>query len=129
MAKQGRNAKRAIVLAAALALLLVSGECLAAGKTKRKSGESSSAGSSAPASVLSADKEAEYRALDLDGDGSVSLAEAAGNEKVVRGFDRADRNRDGQLSRAEFARLGQKSKPRHGPRGLARAGTQPASRP
>jgi hypothetical protein len=124
-----RRAKRAIILAAAVALLLASGECLAAGKAKKKSRDGACAGSSAPAAVLSAEKEADYRALDLDGDGSVSLAEAAGNEKVVRGFDRADRNRDGQLSRAEFARLGQKSKPRHGPRGLARAGTQPASRP
>lgn len=105
-----RNAKRALFLAAALALILASGECPAAGKAKKKGRESSSAGASAPVAVLSADKEADYRALDLDGDGSVSLAEAAGHERVVRGFDRADRNHDGQLSRAEFARLGEKER-------------------
>jgi hypothetical protein len=121
--------KRAVVLAVAVALLLASGECLAAGKAKKKGRESSSAGSSAPTSMLSPEKEADYRALDLDGDGVVSLSEAAGNEKVVRGFDRADRNRDGQLSRAEYARLGQKPKRQHGPHGASRAGTQRASTP
>ena len=43
--------------------------------------------------------------LDLDGDGYVSIAEAAGHEEVVKRFDRADRNRDGKLSRKEFANL------------------------
>ena len=46
-----------------------------------------------------------FRALDLDGDGYVSLAEAAGNEDVVTRFDRADKNRDGKLSPREFANL------------------------
>jgi hypothetical protein len=118
--------KRAVLLALAVALFLVSGECLAA-KAKKKRHESSSAGSSAPTQVLSAGKESDYRALDLDGDGVVSLAEAAGNEKVVRGFDRADRNRDGHLSRAEFARLGEKPSRKRGPHGPSRAGTQRAS--
>jgi hypothetical protein len=43
--------------------------------------------------------------LDLNGDGYVSLAEAAGNSEVVTRFDRADRNKDGKLSKAEFDRL------------------------
>ena len=43
--------------------------------------------------------------LDLNGDGYVSLAEAAGNPEVVKRFDKADRNRDGKLSRKEFANL------------------------
>jgi hypothetical protein len=43
--------------------------------------------------------------LDLNGDGYVSLAEAAGNEEVVKRFDRGDRNHDGKLSRKEFANL------------------------
>ena len=46
-----------------------------------------------------------FRSLDLNGDGYVSLAEAAGDPVVVNRFDRADRNRDGKLSPKEFARL------------------------
>ena len=43
--------------------------------------------------------------LDLNGDGYVSIAEAAGNPEVVKRFDRADKNHDGKLSRKEFANL------------------------
>lgn len=46
-----------------------------------------------------------FGGLDLDGDGYVSLAEAAGYAEIVTRFDRADRNRDGKLSRAEFERM------------------------
>jgi len=46
-----------------------------------------------------------FRALDLNGDGFVSLSEAAGDEVVVSRFDRADKNRDGKLSPKEFANL------------------------
>ena len=46
-----------------------------------------------------------FDTLDLDGDGYVSLAEATGHEIVVTRFDRADRNKDGKLSRKEFANL------------------------
>ncbi len=46
-----------------------------------------------------------FRSLDLDGDGYVSIAEAAGDPVVVNRFDRADRNHDGKLSPKEFARL------------------------
>jgi hypothetical protein len=60
--------------------------------------------------TLSPEKEQAFKALDLDGDGKVALAEAAGNAGVVMGFDRADRNHDGALDRAEFGRLGQKTK-------------------
>ena len=45
------------------------------------------------------------RALDLNGDGRISLAEAAGHGEIVTRFDRADRNKDGKLSQAEFNRL------------------------
>ena len=51
------------------------------------------------------DHDLEFRALDLNGDGQVSLTEAAGNFEVVTKFERADRNRDGRLTRAEFERL------------------------
>jgi hypothetical protein len=43
-------------------------------------------------------------ALDIDGDGQVSKAEAAGHAQVTVGFDRADRNRNGRLSTAEWQR-------------------------
>ena len=45
------------------------------------------------------------RALDLNGDGRISLAEAAGHGEIVTRFERADRNKDGKLSQAEFDRL------------------------
>lgn len=48
--------------------------------------------------------EAGLGALDIDGDGTVSRAEAAGNAEVTLGFDRADRNRDGKLTAAEWQR-------------------------
>jgi len=47
----------------------------------------------------------EFRVLDLDGDRLVSKAEAAGNAEIVNKFDRADRDKDGKLSFAEFQRL------------------------
>ena len=46
-----------------------------------------------------------FKALDLNGDGYVSLAEAAGDPVVVSRFDKGDRNRDGKLSEKEFAAL------------------------
>jgi EF hand domain-containing protein len=54
----------------------------------------------------SSDKEAMFRSLDIDGDGFISKAEAAGNEPVTVGFDRADRNHDGKLSFAEYDSIG-----------------------
>jgi hypothetical protein len=49
-------------------------------------------------------KEGGLAALDIDGDGQVSKAEAAGNEQVTGGFDRADRDRNGKVSAAEWER-------------------------
>ena len=43
--------------------------------------------------------------LDLDQDGYVSLAEAAGMGDIVTRFERADADRDGRLSAKEFNRL------------------------
>jgi|1185.fasta_scaffold154575_2 hypothetical protein len=76
-------------------------------KAKGKKGESSkndssSSGSSRPA--LDADGQAAFKKLDLDGDGMVSKAEAAGHADVMTAFDKADRNHDGKLSEAEYAR-------------------------
>lgn len=40
--------------------------------------------------------------IDIDGDGRISKAEAAGNAELMDLFDRADRDRDGRLTRAEI---------------------------
>jgi hypothetical protein len=61
----------------------------------------------AAAEIARHQTEEEFRALDLNGDGYVSAAEAAGFSEVVTRFGRADRNRDGKLSRVEYARLKQ----------------------
>jgi len=71
-----------------------------------------SGGASATRPPPASEKEAEFRALDIDGDGFVSKAEAAGHEKVTLGFDRADRNRDGKLSFAEYDSIGKPRPPR-----------------
>jgi hypothetical protein len=42
---------------------------------------------------------------DVNRDGFLSLAEAAGSEHLVTRFGRADRNKDGKLSKAEYQRL------------------------
>lgn len=42
--------------------------------------------------------------IDIDGDGQISRAEAAGNADYTLGFDRADRNRNGRISVAEWQR-------------------------
>jgi hypothetical protein len=98
-------------------------------------GGNSTVGATRPA--LPQDSRERFEALDLDGDGRVSLAEAAGHAEVVTGFDRADRNRDGRLSLAEFRNLGKKpaaEKPRRpkatartAPPGSSTAGTSSAS--
>jgi hypothetical protein len=51
-----------------------------------------------------AGEQAGLGALDIDGDGQVSRAEAAGHAEVTLGFDRADRNRNGKVSTAEWQR-------------------------
>jgi hypothetical protein len=71
-----------------------------------------SGGSTANRAPASSDKEAMFRRLDIDGDGFVSKAEAAGNEPATLGFDRADRNRDGKLSFAEYDSIGKPRPPR-----------------
>ena len=65
---------------------------------------SAAAGGTADRPAVGADSST-LKALDLNGDGRVSLAEAAGYAEVVTRFDRADRNKDGRLTQAEFDRL------------------------
>jgi EF hand domain-containing protein len=72
----------------------------------RKVDSSASGGATAPKPDTASEKMLMFRALDIDGDGFVSKAEAAGNAPVTIGFDRADRNRDGKLSFAEYDSIG-----------------------
>ncbi len=74
-------------------------------KQKGSASAGRSAPSGPPAFVPDPAYQASYAQADIDGDGEVSKAEAAGNETLVVGFDRADRNRDGKLSRKEYEAL------------------------
>jgi hypothetical protein len=65
---------------------------------------SAAAGSTGEASQVET-KPGSLSSLDLNGDGRLSLAEAAGYAEIVTRFDRADRNKDGKLTQAEFERL------------------------
>lgn len=46
-----------------------------------------------------------FRKLDEDGDGRISALEAAGNPRVAAAFTLADKDKDGYLSREEFAAM------------------------
>ncbi|TAK87127.1 MAG: EF-hand domain-containing protein [Betaproteobacteria bacterium] len=77
-----------------------------------------------------ADRTAAFKGLDIDGDGLVSKAEAAGNAEVTGAFDRADRNRDGKLSVAEYERYTQlqaRAKAKKNKQAAARKTERPAS--
>lgn len=63
--------------------------------------QSAAGGASAPAPL----RNGSFEGLDLNGDKRISLAEAAGHNDIVLRFDRADRNRDGKLTKAEFDRV------------------------
>lgn len=67
---------------------------------------SAAGGASAPEPpFVDEQKGSSVQDLDIDGDGKLSLAEAAGHGHIVRRFERADRNKDGKLTQAEFTRL------------------------
>lgn len=57
-----------------------------------------------------------FGALDLNADGRLTLAEAAGHGDIVTRFQRADRNKDGRLTKAEFARLEKMPVPKERPK-------------
>jgi EF hand len=73
---------------------------------KKKAKQSAARGATArtpPAPPNPANDAAFYK-HDLNRDGQVSKAEAAGHYDLIMGFDKSDRNRDGKLSRAEYDR-------------------------
>jgi hypothetical protein len=76
-----------------------------AAKKKPKSSAGRGATAPAPAPTPNPENEAAFRKFDLDGDGLVSKAEAAGNYDLIMFFDRSDRSKDGKLSRLEYDRL------------------------
>ena len=97
----------------ALCLLLAAGAHADTTNVRQSQAQLRTLPAAAPASggataraPASSDKEATFRSLDIDGDGFVSKAEAAGHEAVTVGFDRADRNRDGKLSFSEYDSIG-----------------------
>ena len=69
---------------------------------------SAAGGASAPApapTLPAATGYSPFDGLDFNKDGRLSLAEAAGYGDIVVRFHRADRNKDGKLTKAEFDRL------------------------
>jgi hypothetical protein len=73
-------------------------------KKKAKSSAARGATAPTPPPPPNPENDAAFRKYDLNRDGQVSKAEAAGHYDLVMGFDRSDRNRDGKLSRAEYDR-------------------------
>ena len=66
--------------------------------------QSAAGGASAPLQRRSS-AHSSFDGLDLDGDGKLSLAEAAGYGDIVTRFHRVDRNKRRQAHRREFDRL------------------------
>jgi hypothetical protein len=55
--------------------------------------------------MAAADTSAQFSKLDADADGRVSAIEAANDSKVAAAFTTADTDKDGYLSKAEFAKM------------------------
>lgn len=47
--------------------------------------------------------------VDVNGDGKITMKEAASHEGLMTSFDQADADRDGLLSKAEYQKLKSKS--------------------
>ena len=75
-------------------------------KAKQKQRSSAGRGATAPKPPPppNPENDAAFRKHDMNGDGMVSKAEAAGHYDLMMAFDKSDRNRDGKLSRAEYDR-------------------------
>lgn len=83
------------------------------------SDESAAGGASAPL-LRPASAHSSFDGLDVDGDGKLSLAEAAGYGDIVTRFHRLDRNKDGKLTKAEFDRLAKLPPPKQRPKAKPR---------
>ena len=77
---------------------------------------SAAGGASAP----SPNHSSPFDGLDADGDGKLSLAEAAGYGDIVTKFHRVDRNKDGKLTKAEFDRMAKLPPPKERPKAKQR---------
>jgi hypothetical protein len=84
------------------------------------SGDSAAGGASAPLSRPASSERSSFDGLDVDGDGKLSLAEAAGYGDIVTRFHRLDRNKDGKLTKAEFDRLAKLPPPKARPKAKPR---------
>ena len=73
-------------------------------KARQKSSAGRGATAPTPPPPPNPENDAAFRKYDMNGDGLVSKAEAAGHYDLMMAFDKSDRNRDGKLSRAEYDR-------------------------
>jgi EF hand len=76
--------------------------------------DSAAGGASAPLPQHSGNNS--FDGLDVNGDGKLSLAEAAGYGDVVTRFHRVDRNKDGKLTKVEFDRMAKLPPPKARPK-------------
>ena len=86
--------------------LLISALCLALpayADSPQKSGADPVDAKATPSAI--SDSEKEFRALDRNGDGSLSRSELESSKVLAARFDSADKNRDGRLDLAEFQGL------------------------
>ena len=58
----------------------------------------------AATSALAADAKPSFESLDKNGDGKISLSEASSNDALFVAFKGLDANKDGELTREEFAK-------------------------
>jgi hypothetical protein len=77
--------------------------------------QSAASGASAPLPHQDPARDS-FSALDLNGDGRLSLAEAAGYGDIITRFARVDRNKDGKLTKVEFERLAKLPPPKPRPK-------------
>jgi hypothetical protein len=100
----GVNYRLAVLLSALLATAAAHAdtENVRKGLSQLEFRPAAGASGGATRSQLHSERQGMFRHIDFDGDGFVSKAEAAGFATATLGFDRADRNRDGKLSFAEY---------------------------